>query len=112
MKMTLNEFKALIVGLRKQNELLNKFTEIGFLFESLQNLFIPYYLLEKKLFSEEQREFLDYWLYDVPKGIKEDPDNKKPFLWDENKKEIPCYTIKQLYEYLKTLDDDGCCFYD
>jgi len=61
-------------------------------------------VLYKVLFNGLQKDIIDWWLYEC-KGVEGKRDPKYQVIHKKTGLVIPTTTVKELYEYLETLDD-------
>lgn len=59
--------------------------------------------LIEALFREDQREIIDWWLYDCPSGIDGDP--KVCHMWDEEDRPIHLRNAAELHAYLMNMKE-------
>lgn len=96
-KLTKGQFVDLLERYRKNDEFVDKVSEIFPTFWELEAVDFGWYMFDRVIeayFTEEGADWVSWWLYEKDG----DPEMKA---WDENEKEIPTETIDDLWEIVK-----------
>lgn len=102
MKLTLEQFTTYIEGMRETWLKTDQLYNLGLdLHEFLESLNAPIKPLTDAVFTEEQKELIEWWLFDAPRGIEKNPE--KACMWDHDNTEIPLSNVPELYAYLVKL---------
>ena len=103
--LTLEAFTKYIEALRALDNTHETLRKVGIdimpLLETVDRITSP---LAIRVFTPEQKDTLDWWLYDGPKSIERDPTN--PHQWEADGTPIPLSTVEELWTYLKGLESN------
>jgi hypothetical protein len=102
--MTLGQFTTWIEETRKHHKKVHELYKLGVDTLDWEH---PDTYLYQFVFNKEQRDYIDWWLYDCPNGISEEAFNRESskITWDEKGEEVNVYldSVEALYNYISKL---------
>lgn len=99
--MKIHRFRQYIDALRELNRKEKALHDLGIDMEGFDGYYDDVIdPLLRSLFTREQRETLEWWLYDAPDGIECNP--KTVHMWEKDETPIPLLNEEQLHAYLFT----------
>lgn len=100
MNLTKEQFIEYIDAMRLHTKTLSAFYAAGVEIRDDAHcaIFGPLQVLLDVVFSQNQMDTVDWWLFDRPKGIKDDP--IEAHMWDAAGTPIPLLNAGELYDYL------------
>jgi len=104
MTITYDQFNKIILSLRELDSFREKLYEVGMDSEVYHDLICnALNAFEEAIFNPTQSSVANWWLYEAG-GLKADLNPTKPMQWDEEGNEMPIHSVKELYDYLMTLE--------